>query len=67
MGQWALSEITYHFNLHLFQYYVSSSIIAKNRHYVRESPRKFLTVLLTPAGALETAYIRRQVRKMDRK
>ena len=48
-------------------HYVSSSIIAKNRHYVRESPRKFLTVLLTPAGALETAYIRRQVRKMERK
>ncbi|MBO4220660.1 MAG: hypothetical protein J5933_07030, partial [Clostridia bacterium] len=48
-------------------HYVSSSIIAKNRHYVSESPRKFLTVLLTPAGALETAYIRCQVRKMERK
>ena len=48
-------------------HYVSSSIISKNRSYVRESPKKLLTVLLTPIGALETAYIRRQVRKADRK
>ena len=48
-------------------HYVSSSIISNNRRYVRESPRKLLTVLLTPAGVLETAYIRRQVRKMERK
>ena len=31
-------------------HYVSSSIIAKNRHYIKESPKKVLTVLCTPFG-----------------
>lgn len=43
-------------------HYVSSSIIARNRAYIRESPRKLLTVLLTPAGCLLTAYIRIKAR-----
>lgn len=39
-------------------HYVSSSILAKNKHFVRESPKKILTVLATPFGWLLTIYIR---------
>jgi glycosyltransferase involved in cell wall biosynthesis len=39
-------------------HYVSSSIIAKNKHFITESPKKFLTVLATPFGVLLTGYIR---------
>ncbi len=38
-------------------HYVSSSIIAKNRNYIKDSPKKLLTVLLTPAGWALTKYI----------
>lgn len=31
-------------------HYVSSSLIAKNKHFVKESPEKFLTVLSIPFG-----------------
>ena len=31
-------------------HYVSSSIIAKNKNYIKESPKKLLTVLCTPFG-----------------
>ena len=31
-------------------HYVSSSIIAKNKNYIKESPKKLLTVLCTPLG-----------------
>ena len=39
-------------------HYVSSSLIARNRHFIRESPRKGMTVLAIPAGILLTVYIR---------
>jgi glycosyltransferase involved in cell wall biosynthesis len=39
-------------------HYVSSSIIAKNKHFITESPKKNLTVLATPFGVLLTGYIR---------
>lgn len=42
-------------------HYCSSSQISKNRHYIKESPRKVLTVLCTPAGWMLTAYIKRKV------
>ncbi len=41
-------------------HYCSSSILAKNRHYVSESPKKLLTVLCTPAGWLLTKYIEKK-------
>ena len=41
-------------------HYCSSSQIAGNRHYIKESPRKLLTVLCTPAGWVLTGYIRRK-------
>ena len=43
-------------------HYVSSSIIAGNGRYVGESPKKLLTVLLTPAGWLLTLYIKFKTR-----
>ena len=42
-------------------HYCSSSQLAGNRHYIKESPRKLLTVLCTPAGWALTGYIRRRV------
>lgn len=44
-------------------HYCSSSQISKNRHYIKESPKKFLTVLCTPIGWLLTMYIRRRAKK----
>lgn len=39
-------------------HYISSSVIGKNRHYIAESPRKLLTILLTPLGLALSLYIR---------
>ena len=39
-------------------HYVSSSLIARNRHFIKESPRKVMTVFAIPAGILLTVYIR---------
>ncbi len=44
-------------------HYVSSSILAKDKHFIRESPKKFLTVLAIPFGWLLTIYIQRKARK----
>lgn len=38
-------------------HYVSSSIFGKNKHFIKESPCKLLTILAIPFGALLTAYI----------
>ena len=38
-------------------HYVSSSILSKNKHFIRKSPRKFLTILAIPFGLLLTGYI----------
>lgn len=42
-------------------HYVSSSILAKNRKFIRESPRKLMTVIAIPFGIMLTAYIQRKV------
>lgn len=39
-------------------HYVADSIIAKNKHYIKESPRKMLTVLATPPGLLLSLFFR---------
>ena len=44
-------------------HYCSSSMIAKNKQYIRESPRKLLTVLCTPLGWGLTVYIRRKAKE----
>ena len=41
-------------------HYVSSSIIAKNRHFIRETPCKGMTILAIPFGVILTVYIRRK-------
>lgn len=41
-------------------HYCSSSQIAGNRHYIKDSPHKLLTVLCTPAGWALTWYLRRK-------
>lgn len=43
-------------------HYVSSSILAKNKHFIRESPKKLLTVLAVPFGVVLTGYIKRKTR-----
>ena len=41
-------------------HYCSSSILAGNRHFVQESPRKVLTVMCTPAGLLLSGITKRK-------
>ena len=44
-------------------HYVSSSIFSKNKNFVRESPRKLLTVLMIPFGLLLTIYVKKRASK----
>ena len=44
-------------------HYVSSSIFAKNRHFIGESPKKAMTVLAIPFGIALNIYIRIKTRK----
>ena len=49
------SEMKYQHGLQLFKtciHYVSSSIISKNKSFVKESPKKLMTVLAVPFGIL---------------
>ena len=39
-------------------HYVSSSLLAKNNKFIKESPKKFLTVLSVPAGFMLMQYIK---------
>lgn len=43
-------------------HYCSSSQIAQNKNYIKESPKPILTVLCTPLGWLLTAVIKRKVK-----
>lgn len=45
-------------------HYVSSSMIAKNRHFISESPRKGLTIAAIPFGIALTGYIKHKAQKM---
>lgn len=44
-------------------HYVSSSLIAKNKHFVKESPKKGMTILAIPLGFILKTYIKRNVSK----
>ena len=44
-------------------HYVSSSLICKNRNFIKESPKKMETVLAIPFGILLTMYIKIKTRK----
>lgn len=52
--------LTWQYRFRNIIHYCSSSQIAGNRNYIKESPRKLLTVLCTPAGWMLTGYIRRK-------
>ncbi len=44
-------------------HYVSSSILSHNNNFIKQSPRKVLTVLMIPFGALFTLYVKRKAKK----
>ena len=44
-------------------HYVSSSVLAGNRKFVSESPKKFMTVLAIPLGYMLTSYIKKHAAK----
>ena len=52
--------LTWQYRLKNMVHYCSSSQLAGNRNYIKESPRKLLTALCTPAGWALTWYIRRK-------
>lgn len=41
-------------------HYIASSILAKNENYIRESPRRLLTIILIPCGKIYSVLIRRK-------
>lgn len=44
-------------------HYVSSSILAKNKKFLKESPKKGMTILAMPFGIVLTGYIKLQAKK----
>ena len=44
-------------------HYVAESLIAGNKHFLRESPRRLLTLAVTPVGAALVVYIQHKCRK----
>ena len=46
-------------------HYVSSSLIAGNKHFIKESPQKIATLLATPAGAILTLIIKYKMSKIE--
>ena len=60
------SEMKYQHGLQLFKtciHYVSSSIISKNKSFVKESPKKLMTVLAVPFGFVLTVINKYKVKK----
>ena len=57
----ALPNVPTKYLLKTVIHYCSSSQLAHNRNYIKESPRPLLTVLCTPLGWLLTSYIRKKV------
>ncbi len=43
-------------------HYVSSSILAKNKSFIKESPTKFLTVIAIPLGVVLSVYIKKKAK-----
>ena len=44
-------------------HYVSSSLLARNSHFIRESPRKILTIFAIPAGIMLTFVTKYRAKK----
>lgn len=59
----ALPNVPIKYLLKTVIHYCSSSQLAHNRNYIKESPRPLLTVLCTPLGWLLTAYIKQEVKE----
>ena len=57
----ALPNVPTKYLLKTVIHYCSSSQLAHNRNYIKESPRPLLTMLCTPLGWLLTAYIKKKV------
>lgn len=57
----ALPNVPIKYLLKTVIHYCSSSQLAHNRNYIKESPRPLLTVLCTPLGWLLTLYIKKKV------
>lgn len=57
----ALPNVPTKYLLKTVIHYCSSSQLAHNRNYIKESPRPLLTVLCTPLGWLLTLYIKKKV------
>ena len=45
-------------------HYVSSSLFSKNRRFLRESPKKIMTLMAIPSGMILNLYIKKKVKKM---
>ena len=56
-----LSNTSIKFKFKQCIHYVSSSIMAKNKRFVNESPNKLLTILAIPFGITLYFYIKRKV------
>lgn len=64
------NEMRYQHGLQLFKtciHYVSSSIISKNKRFIKESPKKFQTFLAVPCGAFLTVIVNLKVYRRNTK
>ena len=59
----ALKGTTFKFRMRHAIHYVSSSIIARNKRFLQESPRKWDVILAVPFGAVLTVYIKNKAKK----
>ena len=58
-----LKGTTFKFRMRHAIHYVSSSIIARNKRFLQESPRKWDVILAVPFGAVLTVYIKNKAKK----
>ena len=58
-----LKGTTFKFRMRQAIHYVSSSIIARNKRFLQESPRKWDVILAVPFGAVLTVYIKNKAKK----
>lgn len=47
-------------------HYISSSLLGKNKSFIKESPKKFLTVIFIPCGWILSKYILFKAKKIDK-
>ncbi len=57
-----LPDVSFKFRFNQAMHYVSSSIILKNRAWLKESPRKLITLLAAPFGLMLYIYIKYKAR-----